>query len=126
MTPMSRLLAAAAVSWTLAAGAAAQSPANPAPAAAAPAVARVRTLAPRIEQNLRENVIPFWFPRCVDTVNGGYTVHYGPKGEPLPGGVKMIVTRAAILGSPRRCCAAAMPSPGCAPPPIMATASCAT
>ncbi len=41
--------------------------------------------------------MPFWFPRCVDTVNGGYTVHYGPKGEVLGGGVKMIVTQARQL-----------------------------
>ena len=81
---------------------------------------------PRIEQNLRENVVPFWFPRCVDTVNGGYTVHYGPKGEVLGGGVKMIVTQAGSCGSPRRCCAAATPSPACATRPTTATASCAT
>jgi mannose/cellobiose epimerase-like protein (N-acyl-D-glucosamine 2-epimerase family) len=63
----------------------------------AAAVARAKALAPRIEQNLRENIIPFWFPRGVDTAHGGYTVHYGPKGEPLDGGVKMIVTQARQL-----------------------------
>lgn len=77
-------------------------PAAPQPAATQPgtnaaAVARVKALAPRIEQNLRENVVPFWFPRSVDRVNGGFTVHYGPTGEPLPGGVKMIVTQARQL-----------------------------
>jgi mannobiose 2-epimerase len=71
-------------------------PAAP-PAASTAAVARVKALAPRIEQNLRENVVPFWFPRGVDTARGGYTVHYGPKGEPLEGGVKMIVTQARQL-----------------------------
>ena len=70
------------------------SPRRPRPSIA---VAAVKALAPRIEQNLRENVVPFWFPRCVDTVNGGYTVHYGPKGEVLGGGVKMIVTQSRQL-----------------------------
>jgi hypothetical protein len=51
-------------------------PAGPAAAANAAAVARVKALAPRIEQNLRENVVPFWFPRSVDRVNGGFTVHF--------------------------------------------------
>jgi mannose/cellobiose epimerase-like protein (N-acyl-D-glucosamine 2-epimerase family) len=106
MTHIQRILSAAAACWAIAAGAAAQSPTTPPPApppaaaaapAAAPAIERLRALTPRIEQNLRENVVPFWFPRCVDAVNGGYTVHYGPKGEPLPGGVKMIVTQSRQL-----------------------------
>jgi mannobiose 2-epimerase len=42
-------------------------------------------------------VIPFWFPRSLDTEHGGYIVHYGPTGEPLDGGVKMIVTQARQL-----------------------------
>ncbi|MEO5822353.1 MAG: AGE family epimerase/isomerase, partial [Vicinamibacteraceae bacterium] len=101
MTQVQRFLAATATVWLLtAAGAAGQASApaaaRPAPPSA-PALARVKALAPRIEQNLRQNVTPFWFPRCVDTVNGGYTVHYGPKGEPLPGGVKMIVTQGRQL-----------------------------
>jgi len=102
MTHVPRTLAVVAACWTIAASASAQSPAPSPPAAASAPVAavtleRVRALAPRIEQNLRENVIPFWFPRCVDTTHGGYTVHYGPKGEPLPGGVKMIVTQSRQL-----------------------------
>jgi mannose/cellobiose epimerase-like protein (N-acyl-D-glucosamine 2-epimerase family) len=58
---------------------------------------RLRAAAPRIARNLRENVVPFWFPRGVDKARGGYTVHYGPKGEELPGGTKMIVTQARQL-----------------------------
>ena len=81
----------------LAVPSAAGASAQPAPAATVDRVAAVKALAPRIEQNLRENVVPFWFPRCVDTVNGGYTVHYGPKGEVLGGGVKMIVTQSRQL-----------------------------
>ena len=94
MRDVQRTVAAVAVFWLcVAAGASAQ----PAPAATVDRVAAVKALAPRIEQNLRENVVPFWFPRCVDTVNGGYTVHYGPKGEVLGGGVKMIVTQSRQL-----------------------------
>src|SRR5512134_3923821 len=58
---------------------------------------RLAALLPAIEKNLRENVIPFWFPRCVDRERGGYTVHYGPRGEPLSGGTKAIVTQARTL-----------------------------
>ena len=60
-------------------------------------LARVRALAPKVERNLTENVIPFWFPRSIDREHGGFIVHYGPKGEPLDGGVKMIVTQARQL-----------------------------
>jgi mannose/cellobiose epimerase-like protein (N-acyl-D-glucosamine 2-epimerase family) len=69
-------------------------PASTAPAAAA---GRLAALVPKIEHNLRENVLHFWFPRTVDRVNGGYTIHYGPSGEALPGGTKMIVTQARML-----------------------------
>ncbi|MGH9373083.1 MAG: AGE family epimerase/isomerase [Vicinamibacterales bacterium] len=62
-----------------------------------PAEKRLTTLIPAIQKNLRETVIPFWFPRTVDEKHGGYTVHYGPKGEPLPGGTKAIVTQARTL-----------------------------
>lgn len=58
---------------------------------------RLSALVPQIERNLRENVVPFWFPRSVDREHGGYTVHYGPKGKELPGGTKMIVTQARTL-----------------------------
>jgi mannobiose 2-epimerase len=97
MTLVARLLAATAACWATAATVSAQAPPSSLPAAPAATVARLQALTPRIEQNLRDNVIPFWFPRSVDTVNGGYTVHYGPKGEPLPGGVKMIVTQSRQL-----------------------------
>jgi mannose/cellobiose epimerase-like protein (N-acyl-D-glucosamine 2-epimerase family) len=62
-----------------------------------PARARLKALVPAIEKNLRENVIRFWYPRSVDSVNGGFTVHFGPRGETLPGGTKMIVTQARMV-----------------------------
>jgi mannose/cellobiose epimerase-like protein (N-acyl-D-glucosamine 2-epimerase family) len=69
-------------------------------------------LVPAIEKNLRENVIRFWFPRSVDTTNGGFTVHYGPKGEPLDGGVKAIVTQARQLWLASRLLRSAYAAPG--------------
>ena len=56
--------------------------------------ARLRALAPAIERNLKEAILRFWFPRSIDRVHGGYTINYGPKGEALPGGTKMIVMQA--------------------------------
>jgi mannobiose 2-epimerase len=94
MNLLRTLVLAAAASMAGVAGARAQVPAAATPPAT---VASAKALAPRIEQNLRENVIPFWFPRSLDTEHGGYTVHYGPTGEPLEGGVKMIVTQARQL-----------------------------
>lgn len=80
-------------------GLAARSARPPAAQAAAPAAsaADLAALIPALERNLRENVIPFWFPRVVDSEHGGYLVHNGPDGQPLPGGTKMIVTQARTL-----------------------------
>ena len=52
---------------------------------------------PELERNLRDNVVPFWFPRAVDRENGGYLIHFDPDGQPLPGGTKMIVSQARTL-----------------------------
>lgn len=57
----------------------------------------VKQLIPRIEQNLRETIIRFWFPRSIDREAGGYNVHFGPAGEPIPGRSKAIVTQARTL-----------------------------
>jgi mannobiose 2-epimerase len=70
-----------------------------APGVAQPGAAAQRLLAllPAVEKNLRENVIPFWLPRTVDREHGGYTIHHGADGRPLPGGSKAIVTQARTL-----------------------------
>jgi mannose/cellobiose epimerase-like protein (N-acyl-D-glucosamine 2-epimerase family) len=60
-------------------------------------VQRLAGLVPAIEKNLRQNVMSFWFPRSVDREHGGYRIHHGPDGEPLPGGTKAIVTQARTL-----------------------------
>jgi mannose/cellobiose epimerase-like protein (N-acyl-D-glucosamine 2-epimerase family) len=61
------------------------------------ATSRLGALVPQIEKNLRENVIAFWYPRSVDRRHGGYIVHFGPRGEALDGGTKMIVTQARMV-----------------------------
>jgi cellobiose epimerase len=61
------------------------------------ATSRLAPLVPQIEKNLRENVIAFWYTRSVDRQHGGYIVHFGPRGEALDGGTKMIVTQARML-----------------------------
>jgi mannose/cellobiose epimerase-like protein (N-acyl-D-glucosamine 2-epimerase family) len=53
--------------------------------------------APRLEKNLKENIIPFWYPKSLDTKNGGYLISFGPKGELKPGAAKMIVTQARMV-----------------------------
>jgi mannobiose 2-epimerase len=69
----------------------------PAAAQADTPAQRLAALVPAIEKNLRENVIPFWFPRAIDREHGGFTINHGPKGEPLAGGSKGIVTQARTL-----------------------------
>ena len=49
---------------------------------------------PKLEKNLRENIVPFWLKKTLDPINGGYTINFGLHGEPLGPGVKMIVTQA--------------------------------
>ena len=61
-----------------------------------PAVQNRKELAnsaiPRLEKVLQENIASFWYNKSLDRVNGGYTINFGPKGEPKGPGTKMIVT----------------------------------
>ena len=95
----------AAMAWSLAVLAAA------APAAQ-PASDRLKPLVPALEKNLRENVVKFWFPRSVDTTNGGYTINYDAAGQPLPGGTKAIVTQARQLWLASRLLRSSYAAPG--------------
>ncbi len=56
-----------------------------------------REYIPKLEKNLRQNIVPFWMNKTLDTQNGGYTLNFGLKGEPLGPGVKMIVTQSRQL-----------------------------
>jgi len=52
---------------------------------------------PRLETNLTENIIPFWYPKTIDRTNGGYLLNYDIKGRPKGPGSKMIVTQARMV-----------------------------
>jgi mannobiose 2-epimerase len=52
---------------------------------------------PRLERNLKENILPFWLNKSIDLVNGGYTINFGPRGEAKGPGVKMIVSQARTV-----------------------------
>ena len=52
---------------------------------------------PRLEKVLQENIASFWYNKSLDQVNGGYTINFGPKGEPKGPGTKMIVTQARTM-----------------------------
>ncbi len=48
---------------------------------------------PRLEKNLKSNILQFWLTKTLDRRNGGYIINFGPKGEALGEGTKMIVTQ---------------------------------
>jgi len=52
---------------------------------------------PKLEKNLRDNIVAFWLTKSLDRTNGGYTINFGPKGEPKGPGTKMIVTQARTV-----------------------------
>ena len=56
--------------------------------------ALARNYLPRLEKILKENIVSFWLSKSLDSVNGGYTINFGPKGEPKGPGTKMIVSQA--------------------------------
>jgi len=51
----------------------------------------------KLEKNLKSNIVPFWLSKSLDRTNGGYTINFGPKGEPKGPGTKMIVTQARTV-----------------------------
>jgi mannobiose 2-epimerase len=59
-----------------------------------PAAVRAEYL-PRLEANLFENVLPFWYPRCLDE-SGGYRCSYDERGVFAGNDDKMIVTQARM------------------------------
>ncbi len=56
-----------------------------------------QTYIPRLEKNLKENILQFWLNKSIDRVNGGYTINFGPRGEAKGPGVKMIVSQARTV-----------------------------
>src|SRR4030042_3370218 len=55
------------------------------------------TYIPRLERILKQNIVPFWYDKSLDRVNGGYIINFGPKGELKAPGAKMIVTQARTV-----------------------------
>ncbi len=51
---------------------------------------------PRLEKNLKQNIIPFWMGKSLDTKYGGYFLYFDYDGSPMRTGeaTKMIVTQA--------------------------------
>jgi mannobiose 2-epimerase len=49
---------------------------------------------PKLERNLKENIVRFWLPASLDHANGGYIINHDAKGQPNPDGSKGIVTQA--------------------------------
>lgn len=66
-------------------------------AAAVGPAQELQTYAARVERNLKQNIIPFWVPRSIDTRHGGYLVGFAEDGEPSGKTDKMIVTQARML-----------------------------
>jgi mannobiose 2-epimerase len=52
---------------------------------------------PRLERNLKENILSFWLKKSIDRANGGYTINFGPRGEAKGPGVKMIVSQSRTV-----------------------------
>ena len=64
---------------------------------AQPASQIAQTYLPKLEKNLTENIVPFWYNKSIDRQNGGYTINFGPNGEARGPGTKMIVTQARTV-----------------------------
>ena len=52
---------------------------------------------PRLETNLTENIIAFWYPKTIDRTNGGYLLNHDIEGRLKGPGTKMIVTQARMV-----------------------------
>ncbi len=49
---------------------------------------------PRLERNLRDNIVAFWYPKSLDKVNGGYVISCDAQGVANPRASKTLVTQA--------------------------------
>ena len=52
---------------------------------------------PRLETNLSENIVAFWYPKTLDRTNGGYMLNHDIEGRLKGPGTKMIVTQARMV-----------------------------
>jgi len=56
-----------------------------------------KAYAPKLEKNLKENIVKFWYSKSLDHKNGGYTINFGPRGESKGDGTKMIVSQSRMV-----------------------------
>jgi mannose/cellobiose epimerase-like protein (N-acyl-D-glucosamine 2-epimerase family) len=70
---------------------------DPTPSSTQTMVETGKAYAPQLEKNLLHNILPFWYPRCLDVKNGGYILSFGPKGGLMEPYTKMIVTQARMV-----------------------------
>src|SRR5262249_23765949 len=52
---------------------------------------------PRLERNLKDNIVRFWMSKGLDRRHGGFIINFGPRGEAKGDGTKMIVTQARMV-----------------------------
>ena len=52
---------------------------------------------PRLESNLVQNIVAFWYPQTLDRTNGGYLLNHDIDGRFRSGATKMIVTQARMV-----------------------------
>jgi mannose/cellobiose epimerase-like protein (N-acyl-D-glucosamine 2-epimerase family) len=60
-------------------------------------LASVRQLLPAFETVLRDNIIDFWLPRCLDKEHGGYLVDFDSDGQYVERDRKGLVTQSRML-----------------------------
>src|SRR5687767_12896151 len=62
-----------------------------------PAQTDLKAYIPKLERNLKENIIPFWLSKSIDKTNGGYILNHDVKGVEQPNGSKGIVTQSRMV-----------------------------
>jgi mannobiose 2-epimerase len=55
------------------------------------------TYLPRLREVLTDNVVDFWYPRCIDDTHGGYITSYDADGKFAGNEEKMIVTQSRMV-----------------------------
>lgn len=59
--------------------------------------AELRATAPELEANLTGNIIPFWYPRTIDTEYGGFLIDHDASGRFRGNAPKALVTQARMV-----------------------------
>ena len=63
------------------------------PLAASAQAPDVRAYIPRLERNLHDNIVAFWYPKSIDKINGGYVISFDARGVANPRASKTLVTQ---------------------------------